>query len=219
MPHFICRWPGGDVLLASVESRQELDTILQERCEPGVCKVARYHGPLVLELKPDVPGVSRASAERFRPGPACPGFQPVWESRLCSADVQLLAGDGSCQRVHKLVLQCRLPVLQGQPMPAEVEQVRLSCVPDGPCLHSLVQFLYLDDVQQQAELTPQLHVVALACNLQRLVDLCEARFAQQLELQLLSWQAAETEAASAVRACTGKARRSGTEQAVMGIAK
>jgi hypothetical protein len=29
MPHFICRWPGGDVLLASVESRQELDTILQ----------------------------------------------------------------------------------------------------------------------------------------------------------------------------------------------
>jgi hypothetical protein len=67
-------------------------------------------------------------------------------------------------------------------------QVRLSCVPDRPCLHSLVQFLYLDDVQQQAELTPQLHVVALACNLQRLVDLCEARFAQQLELQLLSWQ-------------------------------
>jgi hypothetical protein len=61
-------------------------------------------------------------------------------------------------------------------------------VPDGPCLHSLVQFLYLDDVQQQAELTPQLHVVALACNLQRLVDLCEAHFAQQLELQLLSWQ-------------------------------
>jgi hypothetical protein len=29
MPHFICRWPGGDVLLASVESRQELDAILQ----------------------------------------------------------------------------------------------------------------------------------------------------------------------------------------------
>jgi hypothetical protein len=97
---------------------------LQERCEPGVCKVARYHGPLVLELKPDVPGVSRASAERFRPGPACPGFQPAWETRQCSADVELLAGDGSCQRVHKLVLQCRLPVLQGQPVPAEVEQVR-----------------------------------------------------------------------------------------------
>mgnify|MGYP001810017344 CR=1 FL=1 len=67
-------------------------------------------------------------------------------------------------------------------------QVRLSCVPDGPCLHSLVQFLYLDDVQQQAELTPELHVVALACNLQRQDDLCEARFAQQLELLLLSWQ-------------------------------
>ncbi|KAF6266741.1 hypothetical protein COO60DRAFT_1654608 [Scenedesmus sp. NREL 46B-D3] len=168
MPHFICRWPGGDVLLASVESRQELDTILQERCEPGVCKVARYHGPLVLELKPGVPGVSRASAERFRPAPACPGFQPAWESRQCSGDVELLAGDGSCQRVHKLV--------------------RLACVPDGPCLHSLVQFMYLDEVTQQAELTPQLHVVALACKLQRLVGLCEARFAQQLELQLLSWQ-------------------------------
>jgi hypothetical protein len=91
-----------------------------------VCKVARYHGPLVLELKPDVPGVSRASAERFRPGPACPGFQPAWESRQCSADVELLAGDGSCQRVHKLVLQCRLPVLQGQPVAAEVEQVSSS---------------------------------------------------------------------------------------------
>jgi hypothetical protein len=34
MPHFICRWPGGDVLLASVESRQELDAILQVRT-PG----------------------------------------------------------------------------------------------------------------------------------------------------------------------------------------
>jgi hypothetical protein len=32
MPHFICRWPGGDVLLASVESRAELDAILQVCC-------------------------------------------------------------------------------------------------------------------------------------------------------------------------------------------
>lgn len=98
--------------------------LLQERCEPGVCKVARYHGPLVLELKPDVPGVSRASAERFLLGPACPGFQPAWDMRAESGDVNLLAADGSSQRAHKLVLQCRLPVLQGQPIPADVGQVR-----------------------------------------------------------------------------------------------
>jgi hypothetical protein len=29
MPHFICRWPCGDVLLACVDNRQELDQILQ----------------------------------------------------------------------------------------------------------------------------------------------------------------------------------------------
>jgi hypothetical protein len=31
MPHFICRWPCGDVLLASVDSREDLDAILQVR--------------------------------------------------------------------------------------------------------------------------------------------------------------------------------------------
>jgi hypothetical protein len=41
MPHFICRWPGGDVLLASVESRQELDTILQVTMQPAL--VSRCH--------------------------------------------------------------------------------------------------------------------------------------------------------------------------------
>lgn len=65
-------------------------------------------------------------------------------------------------------------------------QVRLRCVPDGECLLSLVHFLYLDDVQHQEQLTPQLHRAAIACGLQRLVSLCEAQFAQQLELQLVS---------------------------------
>lgn len=100
----------------------------QERCEPGVCKVARYHGPLVLELRPDVPGVPRASAERFKPAPACPAFQAAWDTRSSTGDVDLQAADGSRQRVHKLVLQCRMPVLHGQPVPPQVQQVR-----HGPC--------------------------------------------------------------------------------------
>lgn len=66
-------------------------------------------------------------------------------------------------------------------------QVRLSCVVDGSSLSSLVQFLYLDDVPENEQLTPQLHQSAIACGLQRLVQLCEAHFAQQLELQLTSW--------------------------------
>lgn len=66
-------------------------------------------------------------------------------------------------------------------------QVRLSCIPDGSCLFSVVHFLYLDDILQQEQLTPQLHQTAVACGLQRLVQLCEAQFAQQLELQLTSW--------------------------------
>jgi hypothetical protein len=81
-----------------------------------VCKVARYHGPLVLELKPDIPGAPHASAERFKLGPACPAFQAVWQTRLTTGDMDLLAADGSRQRVHRLVLQCRLPVLGGQPL-------------------------------------------------------------------------------------------------------
>lgn len=107
--------------------------VLQERCEPGVCKVARYHGPLVLELKPDVPGVPRASAEQFNPRPACPAFQPAWSNRASSGDVGLFARDGSSQRVHKLVLQCRLPVLHGQPVAAQVQQVSIGCVALESC--------------------------------------------------------------------------------------
>lgn len=88
-----------------------------------MCKVARYHGPLVLELKPDVPGVPHASAERFNLGPACPAFQAAWQTRSSTGDLDLLAADGSKQRVHKLVLQCRLPVLEGKPLPAHSTQV------------------------------------------------------------------------------------------------
>lgn len=66
-------------------------------------------------------------------------------------------------------------------------QVRLPCVQDSSCLASLVEFLYLDDVQQQAALTAGLHLAALQCGLQRLVTRCEAHFAHQLEVQLLSW--------------------------------
>jgi hypothetical protein len=97
--------------------------LLQERCEPGVCKVARYHGPLVLELKPDIPGAPHASAERFKLGPACPAFAAAWQTRLSTADTDLLAADGSRQRVHRLVLQCRLPVLGGQPLATGNDQV------------------------------------------------------------------------------------------------
>lgn len=95
----------------------------QERCEPGVCKVARYHGPLVLELRPDVPGVSAASAERFSPGPAAPAFAPAWTCRADGGDITLLAADGSAQRAHRLVLQCRLPALCGDMPPGDVSEV------------------------------------------------------------------------------------------------
>jgi hypothetical protein len=98
--------------------------LLQERCEPGVCKVARYHGPLVLELKPDIPGVACTSAERFKLGPACPFFQAAWHTRSSTGDIDLLAADGSSQRVHSLVLQCRLPVLGGAPLKPSSSQVR-----------------------------------------------------------------------------------------------
>eukprot|EP00775_Hariotina_reticulata_P013752 gene13752-13871_t len=170
----------------------------QERCEPGVCKVARYHGPLVLELKPDVPGLSQTSAERFCPGPACPMFEPAWAGRSSSGDVRLVAADGNWECVHKLVLQCRMPVLQEQHIPQHIQQVLLACVPDSSILHSLVQYLYLDQVDHQQQLTPQLHCVALTCGLTRLVELCEEHFAQQLEVQLVSWPGLDVEGQAAV---------------------
>lgn len=69
-------------------------------------------------------------------------------------------------------------------------QVRLACVPNAVCLASLVAFLYLDATETDGSLTPDLHRAALACGLDRLVLLCEARFGRQLELQLTSWQGA-----------------------------
>lgn len=65
-------------------------------------------------------------------------------------------------------------------------QVRLQVVPDSRCLSSLVEFLYLDDVQQQA-ISHSLYVAALHCGLERLVTRCEAHYAHQLEVQLHSW--------------------------------
>lgn len=206
MPHFICRWPGGDVLLASVESRQELDAILQvsitpryvqaphaqsivplfsinwhfsaasgerllgqlcltlgwlyrfqERCEPGVCKVARYHGPLVLELKPDVPGVPRVSSEIFTPGPPCPAFKAAWDTHTSSGDIEVIARDGSSQRAHKLVLQCRLPALQGQPVAAHVAQVSRALVESATGVPSVAA------AGRQHHIAPQLHSVMRLC--------------------------------------------------------
>lgn len=69
---------------------------------------------------------------------------------------------------------------------AGVLQARLQVVPDGSCLQSLVEFLYLDDVQQQA-ITHTLYLAALQCGLERLVMRCEAHYAHQLEVQLHSW--------------------------------
>jgi HPt (histidine-containing phosphotransfer) domain-containing protein len=51
---------------------------------------------------------------------------------------------------------------------------------------TLVEYLYLDDVQEQA-ITHSLYQAALYCGLQRLVTRCEAHYAHQLDLQLLSW--------------------------------
>jgi hypothetical protein len=69
-------------------------------------------------------------------------------------------------------------------------QARLHLVPDGSCLLSLVEFLYLDDVQQQ-DISHTLYVAALQCGLERLVTLCEAHYAHQLEVQLHSWPGAQ----------------------------
>lgn len=67
-----------------------------------------------------------------------------------------------------------------------VLQVRLQVVPDGSCLLSVVEYLYLDDVQQQ-DISHTLYLAALHCGLERLVTRCEAHYAHQLEVQLHSW--------------------------------
>lgn len=59
-------------------------------------------------------------------------------------------------------------------------------MPDGSCLLTLVEYLYLDDVQEQS-VSHSLYQAALHCGLQRLVTRCEAHYAHQLDLQLLSW--------------------------------
>jgi len=124
MPHFICRWPCGDVLLASVDSREDLDAILQERSEPGVCKVARYHGPLVLELKPLVPLVYRGSSAAFKLAPPSPAFAPVWGARAAGGDVRIVAADGASEPAHRVVLQCRVPALARSSWGADQDEVR-----------------------------------------------------------------------------------------------
>ena len=99
----------------------------QERSEPGVCKVARYHGPLVLELKPMVPLVFRGSAEAFKLPPPRPAFAPVWRSNeRCpgGGDTALVARDGSRALAHRLVLECRVPGLVRLVWQEEHDEVR-----------------------------------------------------------------------------------------------
>jgi hypothetical protein len=66
MPHYICRWTSGDVLVASVSCREELDAMLRQRSELASCKVARYNAPLAFELTPKLPGIARSSSKRFK---------------------------------------------------------------------------------------------------------------------------------------------------------
>ena len=192
MPHFICRWPCGDVLLASVDSREDLDAILQERSEPGVCKVARYHGPLVLELKPTVPLVFRGSAAALKAAPPRPAFAPVWARRAESGDVAVVAADGARGRAHRVVLQCRVPALARAASAAAwapgQDEVRVAALPDGATLRAFLGYLYLDDVAPEAA-THALHVAALRCHAPRLARLCERRFAERLEAQMAGWGA------------------------------
>ncbi|KAI8469434.1 MAG: hypothetical protein J3K34DRAFT_522200 [Monoraphidium minutum] len=186
MPHFICRWPCGDVLLASVDSREDLDAILQERSEPGVCKVARYHGPLVLELKPLVPLVFRGSASAFKLEPPCPAFAPAWPRRASGGDVRVVAADGASEPAHRVVLQCRLPALQKASWGPDVDEIRMDALADAATLSSFLEFLYTDDVPSGG-VTHALHVAALRCHVPRLAAVCERRFAQQLEEQMGRW--------------------------------
>jgi len=39
---------------------------MQEKGEAGACRVARYNGPLVVEMTPKVPGTLQSSAARFK---------------------------------------------------------------------------------------------------------------------------------------------------------
>lgn len=96
----------------------------QERSEPGVCKVARYHGPLVLELKPMVPLVFRGSAAAFPLEPPRPAFAPVWGARAAGGDVTVVAADGSAEAAHRVVLQCRLPALGRAAWAPHMDEVR-----------------------------------------------------------------------------------------------
>lgn len=96
----------------------------QERSEPGVCKVARYHGPLVLELKPLVPLVYRGSSAAFKVDPPSPAFAPAWGRRAAGGDVRVVAADGAAEPAHRVVLQCRLPALQKASWAPDVDEVR-----------------------------------------------------------------------------------------------
>ncbi|KIY94925.1 hypothetical protein MNEG_13037 [Monoraphidium neglectum] len=158
----------------------------KERSEPGVCKVARYHGPLVLELKPLVPLVFRGSAAAFKLDPPSPAFAPAWPRRARGGDVRVVAADGASEAAHRVVLQCRLPALQKASWGADVDEVRIDALADGPTLSSFLEFLYNDDLAP-SQITHALHVAALRCHVPRLAAVCERRFAEQLEEQMAQW--------------------------------
>jgi len=121
--------------------------------------------------------------------PPRPAFAAAWPQRHQSGDVRVFAADGSSEPAHRLALQCRVPVLQGQPRgAASAPELRLQAIPNNATLAAWLEFVYTDDVQPSA-ITHQLHLAALKCRLERLVTLCEANFAGRLQQHAVLWAA------------------------------
>ncbi len=86
----------------------------QEKGEPGACKVARYHGPMVLELKPKLPGCPQASAARFK---VRLSTQQLWccqHYKVASECTYIATGRGlRCHYIGTLGCQPFAPSLHG----------------------------------------------------------------------------------------------------------
>lgn len=184
MPHYICRWPSGDVLLASVSSRRELNSLLEEKGERGTCRVARYHGPFVLELAPKVPGMPRHSSRRFKVPEPSGLLSDSWQQRQQFSDVVAFAADGSSEPAHKVVLKGRCPMLRS--LTDSIQSIRLNIIPNRATLLAFLEYLYTDTITE-GKITHHLHMAAASCKMTGLMRLCEQRTAKHLESEFWNW--------------------------------
>jgi len=145
------------------------------RRAPGLQATASRRQPPAHSRQPSQHLPALCSAHASQVDPPVATYGAAWQHRTSHGDLLIIAADGTSEPAHRVVLQCRVPLLHNQPLGPTVQQMRVGAVADHATLLAWLEFVYTDDVAPAAVSHP-LYLAALRCHMERLATICEAHF-------------------------------------------